>query len=147
MLKGSDRIVMWKFAWPYLWIYRSFIMFKQYVVISHTLTKLMFKVEFLLFKKYYYNQLKNCLNNCEFLWNFGMSYNSNTHLFKSHQSHTLSKLGFSYILTREKVETNILKLFFTENHCWFTHLFPILRYFTGSVLLNMANNKYINPKN
>lgn len=106
MLKGSDRIVMWKFAWPYLWIYRSFIMFKQYVVISHTLTKLMFKVEFLLFKKYYYNQLKNCLNNCEFLWNFGMSYNSNTHLFKVHQSHTLSKLGFSYILTREKVETN-----------------------------------------
>lgn len=87
-------------------------MFKQYVVISHTLTKLMFKVEFLLFKKYYYNQLKNCLNNCEFLWNFGMSYNSNTHLFKVHQSHTLSKLGFSYILTREKVETNILKLFF-----------------------------------
>lgn len=87
-------------------------MFKPYVVISHTLTKLMFKVEFLLFKKYYYNQLKNCLNNCEFLWNFGMSYNSNTHLFKVHQSHTLSKLGSSYILTREKVETNILKLFF-----------------------------------
>lgn len=87
-------------------------MFKPYVVISHILTKLMFKVKFLLFNKYYYNQLKNCLNNREFLWNFGMSYNSNTHLFKVHQSHTLSKLGSSYILTREKVETNILKLFF-----------------------------------
>lgn len=120
-------------------------MFKQYVVISHTLTKLMFKVEFLLFKKYYYNQLKNCLNNREFLWNFGMSYNSNTHLFKVHQSHTLSKLGSSYILTREKVETNILKLFLRKTIVDLLTCFQF--YVILQEVLNMANNKYINPKN
>lgn len=48
---------------------------------------------------------------------------------------------------REKVEMNILKLFFMENYCLFIYLFLILCYFIGSVLLDMVNNKYINLKN